>query len=238
MSSFYHGDALELSIFGQSHSPAIGVTLSGLPAGFSIDMDELGAFLRRRAPGQNAWSTPRKEADLPEFLSGLVGNVTCGAPLCAVIRNTNTRSQDYNNLIDIPRPGHADYTAQVKFGGYQDVAGGGHFSGRLTAPLCIAGGICKQLLAARGIEVMARIDAIAGIEDAPFHQCLFEAVSAFGTVGVSMGLTPTLSAASCVILIVMMYMGRVGVLTLGVAVFMRRREPPRLKYPDADVFIG
>lgn len=165
MSSFYHGDALELSIFGQSHSPAIGVTLSGLPAGFSIDMDELGAFLRRRAPGQNTWSTPRKEADLPEFLSGLVGNVTCGAPLCAVIRNTNTRSQDYNNLIDIPRPGHADYTAQVKFGGYQDVAGGGHFSGRLTAPLCIAGGICKQLLAARGIEVMARIDAIAGIED-------------------------------------------------------------------------
>ena len=165
MSSFYHGDALELSIFGQSHSPAIGVTLSGLPAGLGIDMDELGAFLRRRAPGQNAWSTPRKEADLPEFLSGLVGNVTCGAPLCAVIRNTNTRSQDYNNLIDIPRPGHSDYTAQVKFGGYQDVAGGGHFSGRLTAPLCIAGGICKQLLAARGIEVMARIDAIAGIED-------------------------------------------------------------------------
>ena len=166
MSSFYHGDALELSIFGQSHSPAIGVTLSGLPAGFSIDMDELGAFLRRRAPGQNAWSTPRKEADLPDFLSGLVGNTTCGAPLCAVIRNTNTRSQDYNNLIDIPRPGHADYTAQVKFGGYQDVAGGGHFSGRLTAPLCIAGGICKQLLKSRGIEVMARIDAIAGIEDA------------------------------------------------------------------------
>ena len=123
MSSFYHGDALELSIFGQSHSPAIGVTLSGLPAGLAIDMDELGAFLRRRAPGQNAWSTPRKEADLPEFLSGLVGNTTCGAPLCAVIRNTNTRSQDYNNLIDIPRPGHSDYTAQVKFGGYQDVAG-------------------------------------------------------------------------------------------------------------------
>ena len=165
MSSFYHG-AIELSIFGQSHSPAIGVSISGLPAGFPIDMDELGAFLRRRAPGQNAWSTPRKEADLPEFLSGLVENVTCGAPLCAVIRNTNTRSQDYSNLIDVPRPGHADYTAQVKFGGFQDVAGGGHFSGRLTAPLCIAGGICKQLLHAQGIEVMARIDAIAGIEDA------------------------------------------------------------------------
>lgn len=165
MSSFYHGEVLELSIFGQSHSPAIGMSLSGLPAGFAIDMDELSAFLRRRAPGQNAWSTPRKEADAPEFLSGLVGNVTCGAPLSAIIRNTNTRSQDYSNLADVPRPGHADYTAQVKFGGFQDVAGGGHFSGRLTAPLCIAGGICKQLLHEKGIEVMARIDAVAGIQD-------------------------------------------------------------------------
>lgn len=165
MSSFFHGEVLELSIFGQSHSPAIGMSLSGLPAGFAIDMDELSAFLRRRAPGQNAWSTPRKEADAPEFLSGLVENVTCGSPLSAIIRNTNTRSQDYSNLVDVPRPGHADYTAQVKFGGFQDVAGGGHFSGRLTAPLCIAGGICKQLLHEKGIEVMARIDAVAGIQD-------------------------------------------------------------------------
>ena len=182
MSSFYHGEVLELSIFGQSHSPAIGMSLSGLPAGFAIDMDELSAFLRRRAPGQNAWSTPRKEADAPEFLSGLVGNVTCGAPLSAIIRNTNTRSQDYSNLVDVPRPGHADYTAQVKFGGFQDVAGGGHFSGRLTAPLCIAGGICKQLLHEKGIEVMARIDAIAGIRDtaefdAPVAQKDFPATS-------------------------------------------------------------
>lgn len=182
MSSFYHGEVLDLSIFGQSHSAAIGMGLSGLPAGFAIDMDELSAFLRRRAPGQNAWSTPRKEADAPEFLSGLVGNVTCGAPLSAIIRNTNTRSQDYQNLIDVPRPGHADYTAQVKFGGFQDVAGGGHFSGRLTAPLCIAGGICKQLLHEKGIEVMARIDAIAGIRDtaefdAPVTQKDFPATS-------------------------------------------------------------
>ena len=165
MSSFYHG-ALELAIFGQSHSAAIGVTISGLPAGFAIDMDELSAFLRRRAPGQNAWSTPRKEADAPEFLSGLVGNTTCGAPLCAVIHNTNTRSQDYSNLIDVPRPGHADFTAQEKFHGFQDVAGGGHFSGRLTAPLCIAGGICKQLLKQQGIDAFARIDELAGIQDA------------------------------------------------------------------------
>lgn len=182
MSSFFHGEVLELSIFGQSHSPAIGMSLSGLPAGFAIDMDELSAFLRRRAPGQNAWSTPRKEADAPEFLSGLVGNVTCGAPLSAIIRNTNTRSQDYSNLVDVPRPGHADYTAQVKFGGFQDVAGGGHFSGRLTAPLCIAGGICKQLLHEKGIEVMARIDAVAGIQDtaefdAPVAQKDFPATS-------------------------------------------------------------
>lgn len=182
MSSFYHGEVLELSIFGQSHSPAIGMSLSGLPAGFAIDMDELSAFLRRARPRAERLSTPRKEADAPEFLSGLVGNVTCGAPLSAIIRNTNTRSQDYSNLVDVPRPGHADYTAQVKFGGFQDVAGGGHFSGRLTAPLCIAGGICKQLLHEKGIEVMARIDAVAGIQDtaefdAPVAQKDFPATS-------------------------------------------------------------
>ena len=169
MSSFYHGEVLELSIFGQSHSPAIGMSLSGLPAGFAIDMDELSAFLRRRAPGQNAWSTPRKEADAPEFLSGLVGNVTCGAPLSAIIRNTNTRSQDYSNLVDVPRPGHADYTAQVKFGGAQDASGGGHFSGRLTAPMCIAGGICMQLLEHEGGRIRARILSIGTVTDsAPF----------------------------------------------------------------------
>ena len=167
MSSFYHG-ALELAIFGQSHSAAIGVTISGLPAGFAIDMDELSAFLRRRAPGQNAWSTPRKEADAPELLSGLVGNVTCGAPLSAIIRNTNTRSQDYSNLVDVPRPGHADYTAQVKFGGFQDVAGGGHFSGRLTAPICALGGILKEELEKRGIFIGAHIESIGSTLDYRF----------------------------------------------------------------------
>ena len=116
MSSVYDGN-LTVSIFGQSHAPAIGVTIDGLPAGLPVDLDALGRFLRRRAPGQNAWSTPRKEADLPEFLCGLKDGRTCGAPLTAIIRNTNTRSGDYENLMDIPRPGHADYTAQVKFGG-------------------------------------------------------------------------------------------------------------------------
>lgn len=164
----YLGEHIHVSVFGQSHSSAIGVVVDGLPAGERVDMEELGRFLKRRAPGQNATSTPRKEADLPQFLSGLVDDVTCGAPLAALIENTNTRSQDYAQLRDKPRPGHADFTAQVKYGGFQDVAGGGHFSGRLTAPLCIAGGICLQILKRRGIEVAAHIASIAGEADRPF----------------------------------------------------------------------
>ena len=167
MSSIYRGH-LTVSIFGQSHGPAVGVTVDGLPAGHAIDRGALQAFLDRRAPGQNDWSTPRKEADAPEFLSGLSEGKTCGAPLTAVIRNTNTRSGDYADLKNVPRPGHADYTAQIKYGGFQDPAGGGHFSGRLTAPLCIAGGVCKQLLAEQGVAVGAHIAAIGGAEDAPF----------------------------------------------------------------------
>ena len=181
MSSVYDGN-LTVSIFGQSHAPAIGVTIDGLPAGLPVDLDALGRFLRRRAPGQNAWSTPRKEADLPEFLCGLKDGRTCGAPLTAIIRNTNTRSGDYENLMDIPRPGHADYTAQVKFGGAQDAAGGGHFSGRLTAPLCIAGGLCLQILARQGVRVRARIVSIGAVTDnaafdAPVDEKPFPAVS-------------------------------------------------------------
>ena len=164
MSSTY-GENLHLTIFGQSHSPAIGVTVEGIPAGEKVDPDELQRFLDRRAPGKNAWSTPRKEADVPEILSGLVNGHTCGAPLTAIIRNTNTRPQDYANLAVVPRPGHADYTAEVKYGGWQDRTGGGHFSGRLTAPLCIAGGICLQILAREGITVVSRFAAIAGISD-------------------------------------------------------------------------
>ena len=160
-----YGEHLRLTVFGQSHAPAIGMTLEGLPAGEAIDMEALQAFLERRAPGRNDWSTPRREADAPEFLSGLVGNVTCGAPLTAIIRNTNTRSWDYANLAVVPRPGHADYTAQVKYGGHQDYAGGGAFSGRLTAPLCIAGGICIQLLKRRGIEIISRIASVGTAED-------------------------------------------------------------------------
>ncbi len=167
MSSTY-GENLKLSIFGQSHCAAIGMTLDGIPAGLPVDFDQLQTFLNRRAPGQNDYSTPRREEDRPEFLSGLLNGFTCGAPLAAIIRNTNTRSGDYANLMDCPRPGHADYTAQIKYGGYQDAAGGGHFSGRLTAPLCIAGGLCKQWLEAKGIRIGAHIAAIAGISDSPF----------------------------------------------------------------------
>lgn len=163
------GLALRLSIFGQSHSEAIGMTLDGLPAGLPIDLDKLQAFLNRRAPGQNDWSTPRKEEDRPEFLCGLKDGYTCGAPLTAIIHNNNTRPRDYSQLKITPRPGHADYTAEVKYRGFQDYSGGGHFSGRLTAPLCIAGGVLKQMLESKGITVDARIESIAGIrDDSPF----------------------------------------------------------------------
>lgn len=163
--SSHIGKNISVSVFGQSHSAGIGCVVEGIPAGHQIDREALSAFMRRRAPGGLPWSTPRKEADEPEFLGGLVGDITCGAPLAAVIRNTNTRSSDYDALRRIPRPGHADYVAEVKFGGHQDASGGGHFSGRLTAPLCIAGGICLQILARDGITLVSRIASIAGISD-------------------------------------------------------------------------
>lgn len=168
MSSTY-GERLKLSIFGQSHGPAIGMTLDGIPAGLPVDLEKLQSFLNRRAPGQGNYTTPRKEADKPEFLSGVLDGFTCGAPIAAVIHNTNTRSGDYNNLKDCPRPGHADYTAHIKYGGYQDVSGGGHFSGRLTAPFCIAGGLCMQWLESMGIRIGAHIVAIGGITDEPVY---------------------------------------------------------------------
>ena len=170
MSSTY-GQNLKLSIFGQSHGPAIGMTLDGIPAGLPVDLDTLQTFLNRRAPGQNLYSTPRKEEDRPEFLSGLLEGFTCGAPICAVLYNRNTRSGDYANLKDCPRPGHADYTAQIKYNGYQDVSGGGHFSGRLTAPLCVAGGLCKQWLEAKGIQIGAHLASVAGIADDSLNPC-------------------------------------------------------------------
>lgn len=183
MSSSY-GENIRITIFGQSHAPAIGVTVEGLPAGFTIDRAALQAFLDRRAPGRDPTATARREADAPEFLSGLVGDVTCGAPLTAIIRNANTRSQDYEELRAVPRPGHADWPAQVRFNGFQDVAGGGHFSGRLTAPLCIAGGIVLQILAQKGVTVQARAERIGGETDPERQRA---AILAAKTAGDSVG---------------------------------------------------
>ena len=165
MSSSFSGRRLHLSVFGQSHSEAIGMTLEGLPAGIPVDTEELQRFLARRAPGQNDWSTPRRETDCPEFLCGLKDGFTCGTPITAILRNNNTKSRDYDRFKTLPRPGHADYTAEIKYHGYQDYAGGGHFSGRLTAPLCIAGGILLQELKRHGITIDARIISVGNVRD-------------------------------------------------------------------------
>lgn len=167
MSSSF-GERIRYSIFGQSHGTAIGVVIDGLPAGEAIDLDALRTFMLRRAPGRAAYATKRKEADEPQFLSGVVDGYTCGAPVCAIIQNTNAHSSDYENLKKVPRPGHADYAAMLRDGEHIDLRGGGHFSGRLTAPLCIAGGIAKQILARRGITIGAHIAAIANVSDEPF----------------------------------------------------------------------
>ncbi len=181
MSSTY-GKNIQISIFGQSHSEAIGVTIDGLPAGIKIDLDQLQQFLDRRAPGKSKYATKRSEADMPEFLSGIVNNITCGAPLTAVIRNRDQRSKDYDHLKDCPRPGHADYTAHVKYKGFEDLRGGGHFSGRLTAPLCIAGGICKQILEQKGIYIQSTIVSIGGNEEHPYDE-IEKAMETLDSVG-------------------------------------------------------
>ncbi len=165
MSSSF-GTIVKLSVFGQSHSAAIGAVVDGLPAGEAVDMERVRAFMRRRAPGGAAYSTKRKEPDEPQVLSGLVSGRTCGAPLMALIENTNQHPADYDALRDTPRPGHADFTARMKYGDSVDLSGGGHFSGRLTAPVCFGGAVALQVLERRGVAVHARIAEIAGILDA------------------------------------------------------------------------
>ena len=162
------GHSLKLSVFGQSHGRAIGMVLDGLPAGIKIDQEELYQFMSRRKPGTSRLSTQRREEDRPLFLSGLVDGVTAGSPLCAVIENTDQRSGDYAALADLPRPSHADFTARARYGERVDMRGSGHFSGRLTAPLCIAGGIAKQLLAAGDIHVGAHLLSVENESDDPF----------------------------------------------------------------------
>lgn len=162
------GESIRISIFGGSHTEAIGVNIDGLPAGEEIDLEGVSEQMARRAPGQDPTATARKEADAPHVLCGLLDGATTGAPLCAVIKNTNTRSKDYESLRRLPRPGHADYTAHVRYKGYNDVRGGGHFSGRLTAPLVFAGAVARQILARRGVVVGSHVAAIAGVADTPF----------------------------------------------------------------------
>lgn len=162
------GTYVKLSIFGESHGPGIGVVLDGLPAGEPIDLDAVAVQMARRAPGRDLTATPRREDDLPEILSGLLNGALTGAPLAAVIRNGNTRSGDYSNLMSFPRPGHADYTGFLRYRGANDIRGGGHFSGRLTAPLVFAGAVCRQILQRRGISIAAHIAQIAGVKDDPF----------------------------------------------------------------------
>lgn len=159
------GNKLRVTVFGQSHASAIGCIVEGLPSGFRPDHERLAAFMARRAPGQSDYSTARRESDTPEILSGMVDGVLCGAPLCAVIANRDQRSADYDALRSTPRPSHADLSAILKFGESCDLRGGGQFSGRLTAPLCFAGGIALQVLEQKGIRIAAHIAQIGSIYD-------------------------------------------------------------------------
>ena len=164
-----YGKNINITVYGGSHDDHIGIVATGLPKGFAFDMGELSAFMKRRAPGQNSMSTPRKEADEPIFVSGVTdGYVLDGEKFEAIIKNTSQRSVDYNNLSFVPRPSHADFAAREKYGASVDLRGGGHFSGRLTAPLCIVGGICLQYLKSKNISIAAHLYSIGGIKDTPF----------------------------------------------------------------------
>ena len=163
---------IEITIFGESHGKAIGIILGNLPAGIKIDMDEVAREMKRRAPGRNKMSTPRKEADNVEVVSGLYEGITTGAPLCGMIYNCDQHSKDYSLLKEKMRPGHSDYPAFVKYQGFNDVRGGGHFSGRITAPIVFAGAIAKQILAKQGIHVGAHILSIKDIYDEYFDMRL------------------------------------------------------------------
>ncbi len=168
MSMNSYGSNIKLKIYGGSHDEKIGMTLDGIPAGEHIDFEALRAFMARRAPGNDAYSTKRREPDEPVFLSGFDGNLTTGETIEAVIYNKDQHSGDYSSLYDIPRPSHADFAARMKYGDSVDLRGGGHFSGRLTAPMCIAGGICLQILARKNIHVAAHVASVGDVRDELF----------------------------------------------------------------------
>lgn len=159
------GDKIKISVFGESHGEYIGVVIDGLPAGEKILFDQIMSDMEKRAPGRNKTSTKRVEKDEPEIISGVLNGMTTGAPICAIIKNQDVNSSDYSSVKKIPRPGHSDYTATVKFKGFNDIRGGGHLSGRLTAPITFAGSLCKQVLNRKGIKINAQIKSIAGHSD-------------------------------------------------------------------------
>lgn len=161
------GKHINISIFGESHGKAIGVNINGFPAGIKVDADMINHEMARRSPGGEL-STKRSEADMPEILSGVLDGVTTGAPICAVIKNNNTRSSDYSGFKDTPRPGHADYTGILRYRGFSDIRGGGHFSGRLTAPIVFAGALCKAFLKEKSIAIGAHLFSVGDISDTPF----------------------------------------------------------------------
>ena len=183
------GKNIKITIFGASHAPEIGVTIEGLPSGFAIDMEALRLFLKRRAPGQGKHTTARKEPDEPEFIEGLINGKTTDKPLKVIIRNKDIKPSDYDNIRDIPRPSHADYTAYIKYGKDYAASGGGAFSGRMTAPLCIAGGICLQLLAEKNIQIAAKITQIGNIvgSEAKPNEKMLTAIEEARQAGDSLG---------------------------------------------------
>lgn len=162
------GNKIKISIFGESHGNAIGINIDGLPSGLELNLEDIAYEMRRRAPGKSPLSTARSEDDIPEILSGYFNGKTTGTPLCAIIRNTNTRSKDYSLLKDVMRPGHADYSGNIRYNGFNDYRGGGHFSGRITAPLVFAGAVCKQILKEKGIIVAAHVKSIKNVKDKSF----------------------------------------------------------------------
>lgn len=164
MSSIW-GNRIKISIFGESHSQAIGGVFDGLPSGIELDMDFIQEEMKRRAPGNSPFSTPRKEKDVPEILSGYFNGYTTGTPLAFIIKNTNNHSKDYDVLKDIMRPSHGDFTGRSRYNGYNDHRGGGHFSGRLTAPLVFMGAIAKNYISNFGVKIFSRIKSIGTYED-------------------------------------------------------------------------
>jgi len=190
MGSVY-GNKLKISIFGESHGTGVGVVIDGFPAGFEIDLGYIGGFLRRRAPG-GALATSRKEGDEPEILSGIYNSFTTGAPICAFIKNRDAKPGDYQSHLAKPRPSHADYNAHIKYGGYADQRGGGHFSGRLTAPLVFAGALCADWLAKRhGVKIAARLKRVGDLtENMPdFMEEAEKLIAKIGAGGDSVGAT-------------------------------------------------